>query len=154
MNGGDSLRVLLIEDELTHCQKYVDYNDSHGKVYVLSVANGCSQGLALLESFQPDVVLLDLMLNKSDGSGIEFLLKYKRLSLLKKPELIVITSILEKQMHEKVLKLGVEFIITKDKPDYSPKFVFDFIRDILSASHKTGSKYNSEDIIYFYVNFQ
>ena len=139
------IRVLLIEDEANHCQKYIDYNNGQDKIYILEIAHGCSDGLSLLERFQPDVVLLDLMLNESDGSGIEFLTKYKRLNLLECPQIIVITAVLSKQTHRKALELGADFIITKDKPDYSPKFVFDFIGNITSDSRNTKNRYSSEE---------
>jgi len=140
-------RVLLIEDNRKHCQEYIDYNNEQGNNFILEVAHGCRAALSLLEGFQPDFVLLDLMLNEGDGSGIEFLIKYKKLNLLKCPRTIVITSILAKEMHENVLKHGIEFIITKDKVDYSPKFAFNFITDISSVSKKTGCKFNSEEMI-------
>jgi CheY-like chemotaxis protein len=140
-------RVLLIEDDSDHCQEYVAYNEEQGTPYNLYVAYGCLDGFALLESFQPDVILLDLMLNNSDGSGLEFLTKLKELKLLKRPRVIIITSVLSKRMHETVLELDADFLITKDKVDYSPKFAFDLMKSFSVDGQSVRCQYNSEEMI-------
>ena len=139
-------RILLIEDDVEHCQEYIDYNNEKSLCF-LNVAHGCSEGFSLSESFQPDVIILDLMLNKSDGSGIDFIKSIKMQSLLLHPWIVVITAVNSRILCEKVIEMGVEFLISKDKIDYSPKFVFDFIDNTFSDSRKSQCKQNSEEMI-------
>ena len=141
-------RILLIEDEAEHCQEYIDFNIEQGRPYVLKAVHGCDGAMALLESFQPDIILLDLMLNGGDGSGFEFLRRSRKFNLLKKPHIIVITWILSKQTHNKALEFGADFIIIKDKVDYSPKFAFDHISNFVDVGYSGAkAKYNSEERI-------
>jgi two-component system response regulator (stage 0 sporulation protein A) len=140
-------RILLVEDDVAHCQEYIEYNNEQGSPHSLSVTHGCSEGLSLVESFQPDVVILDLMLNTSDGSGIKFIKKVRMMNLLKYPWIIVITSISSRDVYDAVLALGIAFFVSKDKADYSPRFVFELIDDFLPTSKRTQCRQNSEEMI-------
>lgn len=120
------LKILLVEDDKEHCNEYMDFIVEQGREHLLKIAHGCKDGFEVLRNFEPDVILLDLKFNNSDGSGIEFLLSLKSLELRVRPIVIVITNIVSKQTEKLVLQNGADFIFKKDKIDYSPKMVIDF----------------------------
>lgn len=60
-----SKKILIIEDELPIAQIMVDSLKTEG--YEVEMANDGEMGLQKAKSFQPDLILLDIMLPKMDG---------------------------------------------------------------------------------------
>lgn len=57
--------VLIVDDDPTHCQGFEDLLESRG--FATATANNGGQALAKLETCQPDVLLLDVMMPEMDG---------------------------------------------------------------------------------------
>ena len=122
------MRILLIEDEKEHCAEYkshVQTLEYHPELYI---AHGEEEGLKKFQIFPIDIVILDLELRESDGDGIMFLKKAKRLNVHKNPFTIVITHNISEKAIETARKSGADYVFCKTKPDYSPKNVMDFAR--------------------------
>jgi CheY-like chemotaxis protein len=68
-----NMRLLLIEDEVAHCEKYVKCAENLPYSVDLSIAHGLKKLIEIAKSGFFDVVLLDLELHESDGDGISFL---------------------------------------------------------------------------------
>jgi len=67
-------RVMIIEDEVNLLNLYKDELDDEG--YEVEAFSDGNRGLARLEEFKPDVVVLDIKLN-SVGGGLEILREMK-----------------------------------------------------------------------------
>ncbi|MCL2071166.1 MAG: response regulator [Oscillospiraceae bacterium] len=127
------MRVLLIEDELPHCEKYEKCVEHLPYTVELSVAHGFKKAAKLAEKAVFDVVLLDLELNVSDGDGIAFLQWLRATKLPYKPFIIVITNNDSRKTSRIVRNLGADYIFLKIKPDYSPRLVFDFAQTCMNS---------------------
>lgn len=126
------LNILLVDDETEHCQLYIDYIRSSSCPHLLYVSNGCSDAIDKVNSYEPDVIILDLEFHHSDGDGILFMETLQTLELQKLPYIVIITKNNSKITHEEIRKYA-DYVIPKYKPDYSPKLVFDIIFNILGT---------------------
>lgn len=68
-------------------------------------------GMALCESIQPDLILLDLSL--PDNGGLNILPRLKRISKDKRLPVIVLTAHKEQEMLSNAMNLGADDYITK-----------------------------------------
>ena len=118
-------RLLVIEDELEVSDYLRDYFQLHG-VEVFTTASG-EEALALIESKQPDLVLLDLRL-EGGISGLEVLRRAK--AAKSKAEIIVVTAIDDDNVAELAKGLGAADYVTK------PLVVSDLDRTILGRLKK------------------
>lgn len=100
------ISVLIIEDEKSICDFIGKTLDSHE--YKVTVANNGKDGLALITSSLPDLVLLDLGL--PDMDGVEVLRRLRQWDQI--PILVVSARDQEKQKVE-ALDLGANDYITK-----------------------------------------
>ena len=120
------LNLLLIDDDVGHCEMYTQYVRGLGGTHLLTAVDGIKQGLSIVGKSLPDVIILDLELNNSDGDGIAFLQKLHSLGLKEIPYVIVITNNLSQNTHTLARQCGADYIFIKTKIDYSPKLVIDF----------------------------
>ncbi|MCL2020459.1 MAG: response regulator [Oscillospiraceae bacterium] len=137
------MRVLLIEDEIAHCEKYEKCANHLPYEVELSVANGLKKAIKLAESKTFDMVFLDLELNEGDGDGNSFLRWLRAARLKKVPFIIVITYNSSHITHSIVRSLGADYIFMKVKPDYSPRKVFDFAYNCMLCQLKTEENQES-----------
>lgn len=119
------MKLLLIEDDLDHCELYRQQIAVTGHHCILCVAHGVKDALRCVRRELPDAILLDLELRGSDGSGLLFL---QTLQMEKDaaPYIIVITNNRSDKTFALARQSGADFIIPKFKPDYSPQYVIDF----------------------------
>jgi len=134
------MRILLIEDEKWHCEEYINHIRTLKYHLELYIAHGEADGLKKFQLFPMDVVILDLELHESDGDGIMFLEKTRRLKAPKNLFIIVITHNTSPKTKEFVRKSGADYVFHKSKPDYSPKNVVAFARHqfLLSMNETRG----------------
>ena len=104
-----SKKILIIEDErlilkaLTEGLKRRKYN-------IINAENGES-GLEMIQSENPDLVLLDLILPKMNGQ--EVLNKLKDMGLLEKIPVIVLTNLSDGATFKKCIDMGARDFIIK-----------------------------------------
>ena len=61
-------KILVVDDDLNICKLLRLYLTKEG--YNVVIANDGIEGMALFKSYDPDIVLLDLMLPKKDGTDV------------------------------------------------------------------------------------
>lgn len=120
------MKILLIEDDQFHCNEYEKCVEYLPYTVNLSVSNSGTKGIELTKSIQPDIILLDLELHKSDMDGLLFLNELKNLNLKSIPYIIVITHNTSQKTYEIARHCGADYIFPKSKPDYSPRLVYEF----------------------------
>ena len=125
------MKVLLVEDEVAHCERYKKCVEYLPYKVDLKVSHGLKNALKLIQENTFEVILLDIELNESDGDGFEFLKQLKAMKLKAVPFIFVITNNRSLTIHDTVRSLGADYIIMKSKPDYSPRTVFDFANNFI-----------------------
>ncbi|MBL7053271.1 MAG: response regulator [Candidatus Portnoybacteria bacterium] len=123
-------KILIIEDDPFLSEMYAAKFTESG--FEIEVAFDGSVGLAKIENFNPDLVLLDIVLPKMDG--FEILKKIKENEKLKKIPIILLTNLGQKSEVEKGLSLGAdEYII---KAHFTPTAVVTRVKEILNKINK------------------
>ena len=133
------MQILLIEDEKEHSLKYKECVSKSAYPACLYMAEGETDGLNLAQKFPFDVIILDLELHESDGDGISFLKKLKKLDLPELPYIIVATNNCSPKTRQLARDNGADYIFWKGKHDYSAKLVIDFAHVYFRCKIDAGS---------------
>ena len=98
-------KILIVDDEETLCEVLKLNLENEG--YEVKVASDGSEGLAFFKMYEPDLVLLDIMLPGADG--------YEVLDYIKPLEIPVIFLTAKGTVEDRVkgLKLGADDYLTK-----------------------------------------
>ncbi|MEC4817373.1 MAG: hybrid sensor histidine kinase/response regulator [Scytonema sp. PMC 1069.18] len=102
-------KILIVDDEPDNFDVIDALLDS--EAYELSYVSNGQQALDLLETFQPDVILLDVMMPQMNG--IEFCQKFKSHSQWKHIPVIMITALTTKEDLSQCLAVGSDDFISK-----------------------------------------
>lgn len=121
----DGKNILVIEDNETYSlltTHYLKNNIPDGNVFI---ENSAKRAIASLKRLTPSVIVLDYYL-EDQLSARDVLEEIKRLS--KKPYIILLSSIEDKQEQEAILKLGVDQFIPKSNAS-----MYDLLKAIQEA---------------------
>ncbi|HEY9646639.1 MAG TPA: response regulator [Chroococcidiopsis sp.] len=101
--------VLVIDDETDNFEVIEALLDGEG--YQLTYLSDGRQALGILESFQPDVILLDVMMPQMNG--IEFCLRFKSNPKWRHIPIIMVTALTAKEDLSQCLLAGADDFISK-----------------------------------------
>jgi len=102
-------KILFVEDERALQKTFQDLLKQEG-YDVISALDG-EEGLKLLKSEKPDLVLLDIILPKR--GGLDVLREIKKNEETKEIPVIVLTNLEELKQVEEALKLGAKTYLVK-----------------------------------------
>ncbi len=120
------MKILIIEDDVNACNAFKRCAENRDDIEIVAITDSDTEGLQLVKVKHPEGIILDLELNDSTtGStdSLDFLSKIKELNLNYEPIIIVTTHINSKRTYEILHRNGVELILYKDQPKYSPEHV-------------------------------
>ncbi len=120
-------KVVIVEDDLAIVQMYRMKFQNEG--YTVETASDGLAGLALIERFVPDVVLLDLMMPQM--SGDKMLEELRKKPWGKNLKVIILTNIGESEAPPTVKANGVKRFIVK--ADMTPKDVAEIVKTELAT---------------------
>jgi DNA-binding response OmpR family regulator len=125
-------KILIVEDELAIARMY-QFKLEHSGYKVRCAYNG-EAGLAAVEEFKPDLILLDLRMPVM--SGDEMLEKLRHEKWGATIRVIVLTNISKDEAPTKLRFLSVDRYIVK--AHYTPAQVVQVVEEVLasSANHK------------------
>jgi DNA-binding response OmpR family regulator len=115
-------KILIIEDEKILSEMYQDKFEKEG--FEIVVAMDTKEGMELLKSWKPDLVLLDILL--PNENGIEFLKRKNLDPQIASLPVIVFSNFDDPDTKEETLSLGVkEYLI---KSNHDPKEIVAVLR--------------------------
>lgn len=100
-------QLLVIEDEQEAAEFLKGYFQQFG--LEVTVASTADEGMALLDSLRPRVVLLDLRLSE----GLDGLNVLERQAGSTSPKIIVVTAVIDRNVEERAKGLGACAYLTK-----------------------------------------
>ena len=127
------LSLILVEDDPDECKELVDYIEGLDDISLLGVTNSSTEAIKYIKDYLPDVIILDLELQRGSGNGLNVLMGLRQLDLGNKPYVLITTNNSSQITHESARQLGADFIMTKYQSDYSPKSVIDFLKIMESS---------------------
>jgi DNA-binding response OmpR family regulator len=120
-------KVLIVEDE-TQIAKMYQFKLELSGYDVHSAVNG-KLGLELAEMWQPDIILLDLMM--PEMNGVEMLEKVRASAWGSNVKVIVLTNISKSEAPSDLRFLNVDRYIVK--AHYTPSQVVQVVSEVLSS---------------------
>ena len=84
------MRILVVEDDLDFSAILVEHLDRLG--HEVKVANNAPQALALVDTFTPDVVFIDIRLPIFDGNAVAAAIRAQE---SRHPRLVALTSVID-----------------------------------------------------------
>lgn len=120
-------KILLIEDDPLIMQLYEAAFKFDG--YEIATAADGEEGLEKINSWQPTIVLLDVMMPKKNG--FEVLDAMKSNEATKHIPVVMLTNLSEHNDAETAMSKGaVKYIV---KAEHTPKQITELVKEILSA---------------------
>lgn len=119
------LKVMLIEDEVDECNRYKDIIDKRNDINLVAVTNSSTKAIEYVKHYKPDAVILDLELNKGEGSGFEFIENMAKQSMTKRPNIVVTTNVCSDSVYDFCHKNQIDFIFYKKQVNYSQEKILD-----------------------------
>jgi two-component system response regulator AdeR len=119
-------KVAIIEDDMAIVQMYRTKFETEG--YEVQTASDGIAGLQLIESFQPDIVLLDLMM--PNMNGLDMLGRLRNQPSGKNAKVVVLTNMGDTETATKVYKMAADDYIVK--AELTPKQVAERVKTLLA----------------------
>lgn len=135
----DKFTILLVEDDLSTCNRFIEYIDTLDDIVLVNHTNNATQAISYIEYYHPDAVILDLELHCGGGSGIDVLSNLNPAT--PKPYILVTTNNSSNTTYECARHFGADYIISKHQAGYSEKYVTDFLISIknIIIQHKSNN---------------
>ncbi len=126
------IKVAIIEDDVAISQMYRTKFETEG--YDVATAPDGEAGLELIDSFQPDIVLLDLMM--PNMNGLDMLAKLRSQPNGRDAKVVVLTNMGDTETATKVYKMAADDYIVK--AEMTPKQVAERIKNLLAKDGSTA----------------
>lgn len=118
-------KIAIIEDDPTINQMYRMKFEATG--FDVQLASDGERGVALVEAFRPDLILLDLQMPKKDGH--QTLTEIRSKDWGKSIPVIILTNMGEEESPKGLRELGIESYIVK--ADLTPSQVVERVKETL-----------------------
>ncbi len=118
-------KIAIIEDDPTISQMYRMKFEADG--FEVQLADNGKRGVGLVESFLPDIILMDLQMPEMGGA--EALAVIRKKDWGKNIPVIILTNLGEEEAPKGIRSLGIESYIVK--AELTPRQVVDRVREVL-----------------------
>ena len=133
----EKIKILIVEDEAP-IQELLQFNLERNK-YRVKVVDSGEEALELATQFQPDLILLDIMLPGADG--LEVCKNLKANPKTQRMPIIMLTALCEEADIVTGLELGADDYITKP---FSPRVLLARVKAALRRISKSDAPINDE----------
>lgn len=119
------MKILVVEDDLEECNRIIECSKQRKDIEIVAITDSDTDALKQVKSKNPEGIMLDLELNNSkSGSTDSFELLENIKKLKYNPIIIVTTHVNSSRIYDILHRKGVELILYKDHPSYSPNQAF------------------------------
>lgn len=122
-----NISVLLIEDDLTECKIYKDITKNREDINIVSITNSSIKAIEDVKKYTPNAIILDLELNDGEGSGFDFIERFKELKFKSIPEIVVTTNVHSDSVYDFCHKNNIDFVFYKGQKNYSRENILNTI---------------------------
>lgn len=120
-------KIAIIEDDPVISQMYRIKFEADG--FDVQLADNGKRGVALVENFSPDIILLDLQMPEMTGD--EALVEIRKHPASKTTPVIILTNLGEEEAPKNIRSLGIHSYIVK--AELTPRQVVQRVKEALSA---------------------
>lgn len=126
-------KVAIIEDDMAIVQMYRTKFENEG--YDVETAGDGESGLELIESYEPDIILLDLMM--PNMNGLDMLSKLRGQAGGRERKVVVLTNMGDTETATRVYKMAADDYIVK--AEMTPKEVAERVKALLTKTNKPAA---------------
>ncbi len=119
------VKVAIIEDDMAIVQMYRTKFETEG--YEVATAPDGAAGLELIDSFEPDIILLDLMM--PNMNGLDMLARLRAEPAGRDAQVVVLTNMGDTETATRVYKMAADDYIVK--AEMTPKQVAERVKALL-----------------------
>lgn len=120
-------KIAIIEDDPVISQMYLMKFEADG--FDVQMANNGVRGVALVEVFRPDLILLDLQM--PEMNGVEALELIRKNPASKDTPVIILTNLGEEESPKRIRSLGIDGYIVK--ANLTPRQVVSRVKEALGT---------------------
>lgn len=121
-------KIAIIEDDAVISQMYRMKFEADG--FDVELADNGERGVALVASFQPDIILLDLQMPEMNGD--EALEHIRKSTASRNTPVIILTNLGEEEAPKHLRSLGIHSYIVK--ADLTPRQVVERVKSALNLA--------------------
>ncbi|TGE36815.1 sporulation transcription factor Spo0A [Desulfosporosinus fructosivorans] len=106
-----SIKIIIVDDNLSFCSMLQNYLQSQEDFNIIGVANNGIEAWELLQTQEPDLIILDLVMPNLDGIGV--LERINSRTTKARPKIIMQTAFGQESLTHQAMMLGVDYFILK-----------------------------------------
>lgn len=107
----EKIKVCLIDDNKELIQMMMDFFEDEQDIDIVGAGFNGKECLDLIETHEPDVLVLDIIMPHIDGLGV--LTRLRSMELKNKPHIIMLTAFGQEEVMKKAVDLGASYFILK-----------------------------------------
>jgi two-component system response regulator (stage 0 sporulation protein A) len=107
----EKITVLIADDNKDFCDIVSQFLGKQEDIDVVGIANDGMEALDLVRKYQPDVVVLDIIMPHLDGLGV--LERLNEDDLEKFPKVIILSAVGQDKITQRAIALGADYYIVK-----------------------------------------
>lgn len=123
-------KIAIIEDNHTISQMYRMKFETEG--FSVRMAGNGEIGVAVVKSFKPDIILLDIQMPEMDG--VEALREIRAYEESKDTPVVILTNLGEEEAPKEMRSLGIHSYIVK--ANFTPRQVVAHVKEIIDSKQK------------------
>lgn len=123
-------KIAIIEDNHTISQMYRMKFETEG--FSVRMAGNGEIGVAVVKSFKPDIILLDIQMPEMDG--VEALREIRANKESKDTPVVILTNLGEEEAPKEMRSLGIHSYIVK--ANFTPRQVVAHVKEIIDSKQK------------------
>lgn len=121
------LSVVLIEDDANDCNSIAKCIKRSEYLKLVATTGNARHALNIVQTHQPNIILLDIELHNGGGNGLQFLEKLKDIKLDILPYILITTQNNSRATHACARELGADIILAKYEDEYSAEYVIEYL---------------------------
>jgi len=128
------IKIIVADDNRNLCQMLQNYLQSQEDLNVVGVANNGLEAWELIQTQEPDLIILDLVMPNLDGLGV--LERINARTTVTRPKIIMLTAFGQESLTHQAMMLGVDYFILKPFDlDILSKRIRSLTQDIPLSQH-------------------
>ena len=108
---GKKIKIIIADDNRNLCQMLQNYLQDQEDFVIVGVANNGLEAWELIQTQEPDLIILDLVMPNLDGLGV--LERINTRSTMTRPKIIMLTAFGQESLTHQAMMLGVDYFILK-----------------------------------------
>lgn len=138
------IKIIIADDNKEFASILSDYLKGQNDFEVIGIAKDGLEAVKLVSTYEPDVLVLDIIMPHLDGLGV--LEKINSMTNIKMPKVIVLSAVGQDKITQRAINLGAEYYVVKpfDMEIFSNRIRQMFSTGIITSEIRRSSIISTE----------